>query len=79
MLMNERYSVETLKATVALIQERFHRSITHSEQLATAALNGIDSHGLDPDDWATVVATVDVAVRAWIASDGTDPAGIADN
>ncbi|MGF6508530.1 hypothetical protein [Paraburkholderia sp. 32] len=79
MLMNERYSVETLKGTVVLIQERFHTSITHSERLAAAALNGIDAHGLDPDDWPTVVATVDVVVRAWISSDEAAPVGIADN
>lgn len=76
--MNERYSMETLKRTVALIQERFHTSITHSERLAAAALNGIDAHGLDPDDWATVVATVDVVVRAWISGNGTNSVGIAD-
>lgn len=76
--MSERYSAETLKRTVALIQGRFRTSAALSERLAAAALNGIDAHGLDPDDWATVVATVDVVVRVWISGNGTNPVGIAD-
>ena len=69
--MNERYSLETLRKAATLIHERFDISTTRAEQFAAAALNGIDSHGLDPDDWDTVLATVDVVVRAWIA-DGSD-------
>ncbi|WP_158660531.1 hypothetical protein [Paraburkholderia hospita] len=44
-------------------------SAARSEQLAAEALNGIDAHGLDPDDWNTVAATVDVVVRTWISGD----------
>ncbi|WP_152985974.1 hypothetical protein [Burkholderia sp. lig30] len=66
--MTERYSPDTLRRTATLIQERFNISTARSNQLAAKALNGIDAHGLDPDDWDTVVATVDVVVRAWISS-----------
>ncbi|MBB6201367.1 hypothetical protein [Paraburkholderia fungorum] len=66
--MTERYSPETLRRTATLIQGRFNVSTARSTQLAAEALNGIDAHGLDPDDWDTVVATVDVVVRAWISS-----------
>lgn len=68
MPVTERYSPEVLERTATLIQERFHMSTARSTQLAAEALNGIDMHGLDPDDWDTVVATVDVVVRAWISS-----------
>ncbi len=67
--MIERYSQETLRRTAAHIQQRFHVSTARAEQLAVAALHGIDGHGLDPDDWATALATVDVVVRAWISSE----------
>ena len=67
--MTQRYSPETLQRTARLIQERFNMSAVRSEQLAAQALNGIDAHGLDPDDWNTVAATVDVVVRTWISGD----------
>lgn len=65
--MTQRYSSETLRRTAKLIQERFNTSAARSEQLAVEALNGIDAHGLDPDEWNTVAATVDVVVRTWIS------------
>ena len=67
--MTQRYSSETLQRTAKLIQERFNMAPARSEQLAAQALNGIDAHGLDPDDWNTVAATVDVVVRTWISGD----------
>lgn len=67
--MTQRYSPETLQRTARLIQERLNMSAVRSEQLAAQALNGIDAHGLDPDDWNTVAATVDVVVRTWISGD----------
>lgn len=69
MPMNARYSHGTLQRTATLIQERFHTSTERSKELAAQLLDGIDAHGLDPDDWETVVATVNVVVRAWISSD----------
>jgi len=67
--MIERYSSEILQRTAGLIQERFKISAVRSEQLATEALNGIDAHGGDPDDWNTITATVDIVVRSWISRD----------
>ncbi|WP_146174370.1 hypothetical protein [Paraburkholderia caribensis] len=58
MSVTERYSQETLRRTAMLIQERFHMSTAGATQLAAKALKGIDAHGLDPDDWDTVVTTV---------------------
>jgi hypothetical protein len=69
MAMSQRYSSETLQRTAGLIHERFNMSGARSEQLAAEALNGIDAHGLDPDDGNTVVATVDVVVQTWIPGD----------
>lgn len=65
--MSTRYSVEVLQRTVTLIRERFQTSAAYSERLAAAALDGIDAHGLDPNDWDTVTSTIDVVVRAWVS------------
>jgi len=67
--MNERYNQGMLQRTATLIQQRFHTPTERSRELAAQALDGIDAHGLDPDDWETVVTTVNVVVRAWISSD----------
>jgi hypothetical protein len=67
--MNARYGQGALQRTATLIHKRFHTSTERSKELAAQALDGIDAHGLDPDDWQTVVATVNVVVRAWISSD----------
>jgi hypothetical protein len=69
MQMIERYSPETLRRTATHIEKRFHVSMARAEQLAVAALDGIDAHGLDPEDWDTVLATVNVVVRSWISND----------
>ena len=52
--------------TSLLIAETFHIPLDYANRLATAALNGIDSHGGDPGDWETIVETVNVVVKSWI-------------
>ena len=54
--------------TAALIEERFHVATDYSNRLAIAALDGIESHGLDANDWDTVVETVNFVVASWISA-----------
>jgi hypothetical protein len=44
----------------------FGVSPEHAQRLAVSALNGIESHGLNPEDWETVKETVRVVVAGWI-------------
>jgi hypothetical protein len=59
-------NIETKEKTSQLIIKKFHVPPDYAGRLAVAALNGIDSHGGDPEDWETIVRTVDVVVKSWI-------------
>ncbi len=63
------YTPEIEHKTTTLIQRHFHVSEERAQRLAVAALNGIESHGLDPNNWDTVVETVKVVVASWINSE----------
>lgn len=60
------YSPEVQARTVALIKKRFHVSDDYALRLAVAALDGIESHGGDPNDLATINETIKVAVASWV-------------
>ena len=66
--MSGFYSDEMIVRTAALIEERFHVATDYSNRLAIAALDGIESHGLDANDWDTVVETVNFGVASWISA-----------
>ena len=66
--MSVFYSSDMIARAAALIKGRFHVASDHSTRLAIAALDGIESHGLDPNDWDTVVETVNVVVASWIGA-----------
>lgn len=59
-------NAEMQKRASELIAKKYLVHSDYAERLAKAALEGIDSHGGDPRDWETVVATVDVVVKSWI-------------
>lgn len=63
------YTPEIEHKTTALIQRRFHVSEDRAQRLAVAALNGIESHGGNPNNWDTVVETVTVVVASWMQSE----------
>jgi hypothetical protein len=64
--MTNFYTPHTADKTKALIIEKFEVSSEYAECLALAALNGIESHGGNPEDWETVKETVRLVVEAWI-------------
>ncbi len=64
--MAEYYTPEIERKTTALIQRRFHVSEEYAQRLAIAALHGMESHGLNPNNWETVVEVVKVVVASWI-------------
>lgn len=66
--MSAFYSEEMIARTAALIEDRFRVAVDYSRRLAIAALDGIESHGLDANDWDTVVETVNVVVASWIGA-----------
>lgn len=66
--MAECYTSEIEHKTTALIQQRFHVPEERAQRLAVAALNGIESHGLNLNNWDVVVETVNVVVASWIKS-----------
>lgn len=70
--MSAFYTSEIKEKTTAFIQQRFHVSPNYANCLAVAALDGIASHGFDPEDWNTVVETVNVAVASWIKKQAID-------
>lgn len=55
-----------IKKTAALILQRADVSESRAERLAVEVINGIVSHGLNPENWDTVVETVNVLVAYWI-------------
>lgn len=64
--MSAFYSPEAQAKTAALIKKRFHVSDDYAVRLAVAALDGIESHGCDPNDLASVNETIKVVVAAWV-------------
>ena len=60
------YSPVIEENSIALIQKRFGVSHDYAKRLAIAALDGIESHGGDPQDWNTVLETVNVVVSSWV-------------
>ncbi len=68
--MNKYYTDDTLVKTESLICKRFRTESDYTHRLAEAALDGIAAHGLDANDWGTIVETVNVVVQSWVA-DGT--------
>jgi len=64
--MSNFYSTKTVERTVELVGKQFHVSPDYARRLAVRALNGIEAHGCDPEDWPTVVATVNVVVDSWV-------------
>lgn len=66
--MSAFYCSDMIARTAALIEDRFHVGADHSKRLAIAALDGIESHGLDANDWDTVVETVNVVVASWVGT-----------
>lgn len=60
------YSTLTVTKTAALIQRRLNTSNDYAQKLAIAALDGIESHGGNPNDWKTINETVKVVVSSWV-------------
>jgi hypothetical protein len=56
-------NIEINKKTSRLIIEKFQAPPDFAERLASAALNGIDAHGGDPENWDPIVPGVDVVVK----------------
>lgn len=64
--------------TSTLIIENYEVSAEYAQRLAVNVLDGIGSHGGDPEDWETVKEAVRVVVAAWINADArkNDPLAI---
>ncbi len=60
------YSDELLKKTKILIQEKYLVNEENSIRYAELALDGLFSHGGNPNDYSSVVKAVDVVVQSWI-------------
>jgi len=66
--MTESSSPAIRHKTTLLIQQQFYVSEERAQQLAVAALEGIESHGGNPNNWDTIEKTVNVVVASWIKS-----------
>ncbi|GJJ00152.1 hypothetical protein RugamoR64_06900 [Duganella rhizosphaerae] len=66
--MSKFYTNETLGKAESLIRKSFHTESGYTRRLAEAALDGIAAHGLDANDWDTIVETVKVVVKSWVAN-----------
>ena len=64
--MKKLYSSETQQETADFIKRLFHVSDEYANRLAISALDGIESHGGNPNDIATIHATVEVVVATWV-------------
>jgi alkanesulfonate monooxygenase SsuD/methylene tetrahydromethanopterin reductase-like flavin-dependent oxidoreductase (luciferase family) len=64
--MPKFYSPHTSDKTKALIMGIFGVSPEYAQRLAANVLDGIESHGGNPEDWDTVNEAVRVVVAAWI-------------
>lgn len=64
--MSDLYTPETLQKTVDLIKQRYHVTDDYALRLATFALDAIDSHGGNPNNFDTVIETVRVVVASWV-------------
>jgi hypothetical protein len=60
---------DLVERTAVLIVSKFDVTPERARRLAERAMDGIDSHGLDPHDWDTIQETVDVVVRSWVEQD----------
>ncbi|MBV6322657.1 hypothetical protein [Duganella violaceipulchra] len=66
--MSQFYTDETLVKTESLVSKSFHTEAGYTHRLAEAVLDGIAAHGLDANDWDTIVETVKVVVKSWVAN-----------
>ncbi|WGK92851.1 hypothetical protein [Pseudomonas migulae] len=64
--MPKYYTVNIVDKTARLIVERFGVSPEYAQRLAVGALDGIEWHGGNPENWETVKETVGVVVAGWI-------------
>ncbi|WP_223437505.1 MULTISPECIES: hypothetical protein [unclassified Pseudomonas] len=64
--MPKYYTLNSVDKTARLIVEMFGVSPEYAHLLAVGALDGIESHGGNPQDWETVKETVGVVVAGWI-------------
>lgn len=55
--------------TGTLIMENYGVLAEYAQRLAVNVLDGIESHGGNPEDWETVKEAVRVVVAAWINAD----------
>lgn len=69
--MQKNTELDIEKKTVTLIQQHFLLSEGQAQQLAIAVLMGLESHGLDSNNWETIVETVNIVVSSWIKNNDT--------
>ena len=69
--MSKFYTPYIEGKTGTLIIESYGVSAEYAQRLAVNVLDGIESHGGNPEDWETVKEAVRVVVSAWINADAT--------
>lgn len=70
--MSKFYTPYIERKTGTLITENYGVSAEYAQRLAVKVLDGIESHGGNPEDWETVKEAVSVVVSAWINADATE-------
>lgn len=70
--MSKFYTPNTEEKTGTLIIESYGVSPEYAQRLAVNVLDGIESHGGNPEDWETVKEAVRVVVAAWINTGATE-------
>ena len=69
--MSKFYTPYIEGKTGTLIMESYGVSAEYAQRLAVNVLDGIESHGGNPEDWETVKEAIRVVVSAWINADTT--------
>ncbi|RMR37950.1 hypothetical protein ALP36_102726 [Pseudomonas syringae pv. coriandricola] len=69
--MSKFYTPYIEGKTGTLIIESYGVSAEYAQRLALNVLDGIESHGGNPEDWDKVKEAVRVVVSAWINADAT--------
>jgi len=64
--MPPRFSTETLQQTTDFIKRRFGIRDEYALRLASLALNGIESHGSNPNDMDAILRTIESVVASWV-------------
>ncbi|KPX44693.1 hypothetical protein QCD83_23035 [Pseudomonas savastanoi pv. phaseolicola] len=70
--MSKFYTPDTEEKTVTLIIESYEVSPEYAQRLAVNVLDGIESHGGNPEDWEMVKEAVRLVVAAWINTGATE-------